>query len=84
MTAVTGESSKPQNRWDNQKLVVVAWKDDGMVAWETDSRHAASRARSLDRDEELLGKLRHDVEEGVTQGSGPSRLSASDTHASSP
>lgn len=54
------------------------------MEWETDSRHAASRARSLDRDEELMGKLRHDVEDGVIQGSGPSRLSASDTHVSSP
>jgi hypothetical protein len=81
---VTDESSKPQNRWNNQKFVVGAWKEDGVVGWKTDSRHAASRARSLDRDEELLGKLRHDIEEGVTQVSGPSRLSASDTRAFPP
>lgn len=47
------------------------------AGWETESRHAVRGARSLDGDEELMGKLRHDVEEGVTQGPGPSRLSAS-------
>lgn len=27
---VTGDCSKPQNRWDNQKMTVDAWKENGM------------------------------------------------------